>query len=114
MKRYRVIVSPRAHDQIERQTLYIGRHSGSARIARQWATRVYAAIDRLDHFPYRFDLAEEDVFRDYAIHRVVVGNCIVLYTVDEEATAVRVIGFRHGARLPRPNELPSDPADEST
>jgi len=51
-------------------------------------------------------MAEEDQHRDYPIHRRIIGNYLALYTVDEEQSTVRVIGFRHGRQLPRLGQLP--------
>jgi hypothetical protein len=35
-----------------------------------------------------------------------VGKYLLLYTVIEADRVVRVVGFRHGARLPRRGDLP--------
>jgi hypothetical protein len=40
------------------------------------------------------------------VRRVIVGNHLLLFTVDEADRQVWVIGFRHGSRLPRPEDLP--------
>jgi len=47
-------------------------------------------------------------FRAYEIRRLLIGDYILLYTIVEETRTVWVIGFRHGSRLPRPDNL-SDP-----
>jgi hypothetical protein len=67
----------------------------------------FDATDRLDQNPERFGLAEESRFRDYDIHRQVIGSYLGLYAVDDDAKIVRVIGFRHGRQLPRPEQLPT-------
>jgi hypothetical protein len=76
--------------------------------AERWINRVYDIIATLDAFPSRNALAEENRYRDYEIRRQVIGNYLALYSIDEEAATVHVIGFRHGHRLPRPSELPQD------
>lgn len=106
--KYRVVVAPVAVDKIVEYGLYIAKRSRSLKIAEDWIDRVYAAIDTLDIFPHRFDLAEEDAHRDYEIRRQVIGNYLALYTTNDDKKTVTVIGFRHGARLPRPDELPGD------
>lgn len=41
----------------------------------------------------------------YIVRRVVLGNHLILYTVDEKNATVYVVGLRHGAQLPRPRDL---------
>jgi hypothetical protein len=38
-----------------------------------------------------------------------VGSHLLLYTTDESRHTVRIVGLRHGHRLPRPGDLPSPP-----
>ena len=106
MIHYSVVVAPIAAEKIAEYGRYIAEASGSSEVAERWIDRVYATIEKLDHFPRRFELAEEDAFRDYEIRRQIIGNYLVLYTIDESRSTIRVVGFRHGARLPRPDELP--------
>jgi plasmid stabilization system protein ParE len=106
MIRYRVQVSPTAALQIGTYGIYIAEQSGSAEIAQRWIDRVYMELDTLSDWPRRFELAEENAHRDYEIRRKLIGKYLALYTVDDESHVVRVIGFRHGSRLPRPDELP--------
>jgi len=70
---------------------------------------VYDAIETLAFFPRRFALAEEDAHRPYEIRRMLIGNYLALYTIDDSVRTVKLIAFRHGARLPRPEELPEEP-----
>lgn len=67
---------------------------------------VYAELRSLDHAPRRNALAEEDRYRDYEIRRPIIGHYLALYTVDDAASVVHIIGFRHGSRLPRLGDLP--------
>jgi len=105
MKRYRVIVTPDAADRIASCASYIAHHSGSDEIARNWLLQVYSAVEELDHLPHRCELAEEDVYHASEIRRLIIGNYLALFTIDDEDSVVRVVGFRHAARLPRANDL---------
>ena len=109
MQKYRVSVSSAATDKIAEYAIYIAEQSCSLDVADRWIDRVFDAIDGLDFFPQRFGLAEEDAHRDFEIRRLVIGNYLALYHVNDDAKTVRVIGFRHASRLPRPEELPDDP-----
>ena len=107
MKTYQVRYSPHAVNLISAYADNIAERSQSLTIAERWIHSVFDAIDQLDQNPKRFGLAEESRFRDYDIHRQVIGSYLALYTVHEEAKIVRVIGFRHGRQLPRPEQLPA-------
>ena len=109
MTRYSIRVSPAAADRVADYAEFIAERSGSVDIARRWVDRVYSAIDSLAYWPRRFAFAEENDHLDYEIRRLIVGRHLVLYTVDDEDLLVKVIGFRHGSRLPRPEELPEKP-----
>jgi plasmid stabilization system protein ParE len=106
MKTYKVVVAPIAAEKIAEHGRYIAEVAGMPQTAERWIDRVYDKIAALNAFPHRFALAEEDRFRDYEIRRQIIGTYLVLYSIDEAAQAVHVIGFRHGRRLPRAAELP--------
>lgn len=53
----------------------------------------------------------ESEFVDYEVRQLVVGSHLLLSTIDEERRTVWIVGLRHGQRLPRPRELPSDPEE---
>lgn len=103
---YTVFVTVTAHEQIARYCRYIAEDQHAPENARRWSDRVYEAIESLHYHPYRCELAAENAYRDYEIRRLRIGRYLVLYSVDENQQRVYVIGFRHGARLPRPNDLP--------
>lgn len=108
MSEYTIVVAPVAAEMIRQYGCYIADQSGSVEIAKRWVDRVYDAIATLDIFPRRFGLAEEDAHRDYEIRVLIFGNYLVLYAIDDVRKIVKVVGFRHGARLPRPGELPRE------
>lgn len=108
MSNFTVVVAPVAAEKIAQYGNYIAEQSGSVEVAQRWVDRVYDAIETLEVFPRRFALAEEDAHRSYEIRRLIFGNYLALYTIDDVRKTVKVVGFRHGARLPRPDELPPD------
>jgi plasmid stabilization system protein ParE len=103
---YTVYVTEATYEQISRYVKYIAEEQRAPLNARRWQDRVYTAIESLDYHPYRCELAPENAYRDYEIRRLRIGRYLALYTIVEEQQRVYVIGFRHGARLPRPQELP--------
>ena len=68
--------------------------------------RVWSRIDDLERMPRRHSLAAEDEFVPYEVCRVILHNHLILFTIDPDEPIVYVIGLQHGARLPRPQDLP--------
>lgn len=99
MKRYRVILSEWAESQIRQQVLYIARESVDVALA--WEDRLLDAIKSLGDGPgYAID---EDAsarlgepIRRYVFER----NYLVHFRVNEVASRVEILNFRHAARLP--------------
>lgn len=103
---YRVIVTDPAFEKIREQARYIAVEQHAPEAASRWLERVLAASDTLAEMPRRCALAPENDYRPYEIRWLGVGTFVLLFTVDETARTVYVIGARHGRRLPRPGELP--------
>ncbi len=103
MKRYRVIYAPVVSHQIEAQVLFIAR--GSIDSALAWEDRLRQAIDGLAEFNgYAFDEDASDRLGQAVRKLVFESNYLIHYTVDEDATVVKVINMRHVARLPLEGE----------
>jgi len=106
--RYTVKLSVTVVEQITEYALFIAEQRRAPENAQRWLERVYAAIETLDRMPQRCVLAPENAHRPYEIRRLLIGQYLALFTIDEEKRAVHVIGFRHGHRLPRPGDLPTE------
>ena len=106
MNSYRVIVAPVAAKSIADYGQYIAEVAGKPETAERWVNHVYDKISTLDAFPQRHALAEENGQREYEIRRQIIGNYLVLYSIDEASLTVHVVGFRHGHRLPQSEILP--------
>ena len=89
--------------QIDEQVLYIARDSIDNALA--WESRLDDAIRGLaDTAGYAVDENASDRL-GVEVHKLVFeGTYLVHYTLDKPASIVRVINFRHGARLPRRGE----------
>jgi hypothetical protein len=106
MKTYRVIVAPVAAKSIGECARYIAEVGRKPETAAKWVERVYERIASLEAFPQRHTLAQENGQRNYEIRQQIIGNYVVLYSIDEAQAEVHVVGFRQGQRLPRPQDLP--------
>jgi toxin ParE1/3/4 len=107
---YRVLITAAARAKILEQARYIAVDCEAPLNAERWLERVLDAADTLAAFPRRCPLAPENDFRDFEIRRLRIGDYFLLFTIVEKNRTVWVIGFRHGSRLPRPEEL-SDPEE---
>jgi toxin ParE1/3/4 len=108
--RYRVIVTSEALASVEELLDYIAIDQQSPLTAQRWWRKAYAAVMTLEKMPHRCPYAPENAHRDYTIRMLIVDRCMFIYTVDDEARVVRVIGFRHGSQLPQSDELPDNSA----
>ena len=109
MIRYRIDISELAMRDIEHYVSYIQRQSGSIEIGLHWGGSVLEAIDTLQTMPAKFQIADEQVYCDYEIRRILIGKYLALYHVNDATRVVTVFSFRHGAQLPKREDLPRDP-----
>lgn len=111
---HRVLITRSARSRIVEQARYIASESQSLVVARRCLQQIYDAVDGLSDFLRRSALAVENDFREYEIRRLVVGRYLILFTIVEVDLTVIVIGFRHGSRLPRPDDLPEAQPDSES
>ncbi|MEN8149309.1 MAG: type II toxin-antitoxin system RelE/ParE family toxin [Planctomycetota bacterium] len=110
MTRYAVEVTDAALAAIRAQAMYIAEEARAPENARRWLERILDAVMSLEQWPRRAARAEEDGYVKFEVRRLVVGSHLLLFTLDDEQRKVWIIGLRHGHRLPRAGDLPSDPA----
>ena len=104
-------MSSQAEDSLVRFTEYVANEQQSPINAERWWRNAIKTIDSLTRFPHRCPPSPENEFRDYEIIRMILLRLgLILFSVDELAKIVRVIGFRHGSQLPWEEELPDQPA----
>lgn len=108
-KKYAVVTTATAKAAIREQVRHFAEEQQAPQNAAEWLGRVWTSIDGLEFMPLRFPPAEGYERLPYVVRRVVLDNHLILFTVDEANATVYVVGLRHGARLPRPRELPTDP-----
>lgn len=107
MSGHAVEMTASARTAILEQARFISLTKKQPRNAEQWLDSVWDAIDSLEHFPRRARLAAEDRFRSYEVRQLIVGEQILLFSIDEAQRRVWVIGLRGAAQRPRPQDLPS-------
>lgn len=102
---YRVVVSPRAVEEIEAYACYLSEVSGHVSVAERWVESVYDTLESLREMPDRYELAAENAWFEFTVRRILIGRYVAAYTVDHDTRVVRVLGFRHGARLPQESDF---------
>lgn len=105
-KHYTVIITATAKTAIHEQVRYIAVEQQAPQNAAKWLDRVWTCIDGLEFMPLRHGKAEGYDRLPYVVRRAILDDYLILFTVDEINATVYVVGLRHGARLPRPGELP--------
>jgi ParE toxin of type II toxin-antitoxin system, parDE len=111
--KYAVEITDAAFEAIQAQAKYTAIECKAPLNASRWLEQVWDVIDGLEQMPQRHNLAAEDAFKSYEVRRALAGNFLILFTIEQKARKVWVIGFRYGGRLPRPDDLPNQPPQAS-
>ncbi len=98
MAQYQVNISSIAAEEIEKFYLYIADDSPAN--AESWYFSIYDQIQTLNNFPARNPFADEDVFYDYEIRNLIVGNYRVLYRI--KGKTVEILHVKHGKMERKP------------
>jgi len=101
---YRVTISDETLAGVEEFLNYITEQQGSPLSAERWWDKALKKIFSLDRMPHRCPYAPENEFEELTIRMLIVDRCLFLFTVDEEARAVRILKFRHGSQQPNSGE----------
>ena len=114
MTEYSVEITDAAFVAIRDHARHVAIELAAPENAKRWLQRVRDAIDSLQRWPRRAPKAPEDAFVPYEVRQLVLENHLLLFTIDDEQRKVWILGLRHGARLPRPQDLPPVPPSADT
>lgn len=103
MSSYRVVIPTIVQEQITEQLLHIAEDSVQNALA--WEDRLRAAVESLSN-THGFAVDEPASERlGFTVRKLVFEKTYLIhFVVDDAAKIVRVVNFRHGARLARENE----------
>lgn len=93
---YRVIVSPRAFDDLDEILRYVKQASPANAV--KVIDRLWAATRRLNEMPHRYRVVQGFSRPGRAVRRMPVRPYLVYYRIDEANHVVRVLTIRHGHR----------------
>lgn len=103
MKQLTVILSTEVREQIDAQVLFIAEDSIDN--ALKWERRLHKAIEEMRDAPgHAVDEGASDQLGVVVRKLVFERTYLIHYTVDRSVGQIRLIIFRHGARLPRRGE----------
>jgi plasmid stabilization system protein ParE len=104
VKRLKLKITQLALDQIREQIFYIAQDSVDNALA--WEDRLLAALKGLSEFHgHAIDEDARERLGGTTQKMVFERTYLVHYEVNENAGVVTVVNIRHGARLPRKDEL---------
>jgi len=95
MLNYKVVIKPRAWEDILESAYHICEQSADDDVGSLWLESIQQHIRQLDLFPNSYSRYEVAPYRK--IHH---GRYLILYRVDDEALQVTVCRIVDGARLP--------------
>lgn len=88
--RYEVEITSQAQEQLEEIVRYIAVELQAPKSALDLLGRLERSIASLDRFPARIALTEEEPWRGFGIHKMVVKNHLVYFWIDEAKRKVHI------------------------
>jgi plasmid stabilization system protein ParE len=83
------------------QALFIAADKPAA--AEKWLTALHEQIEALESMPRRHPIAHDlSESLGFEVHRLIVGEYLLFFRVDDTAELVDVLRFRHAAQRPLP------------
>lgn len=104
---YRVIYAPSFREDIRKQVAYMVDETVAVETIESWFGKLYDLVDKLDQFPKRHpvDPIQSDA-TGCETRKMVFGDYLVFYQVDEDQKRVDLVAFVHGATR---REVPDGP-----
>ena len=103
MKQFQVTIAHSVTRQISEQVLFIAKDSIDN--ALNWEVRLLDAIRSIGRFPGLTIDEDASNRTGFPLRKYVFeGTYLVHYWIDDTTSTINIIGFRHGARLPRRGE----------
>ena len=93
---YRVIVSPRAFEELDAILEYVAGHSPAN--AAKVIAYLWKSMQALQHLPRRYRVVRGAGRPKWAVRRMPVPPYLVYYRVDEVQKVVRILTIRHGSQ----------------
>lgn len=101
MSKYRVLYTDTVIQALDKQIEYMKDEMVDEKVISSWMNRLLDSVDSLESFPNRCPIAEkESEIKGFTIRKLIFGDYITCFQVNEKQKCVEVLSFRHGAKLP--------------
>lgn len=98
MDNYKVKITEQAEVQLREILFYISNTLKEPDIAKKLFNELQKNISSLEVMPKRIALIDEEPWRSYGIHRMIVKNFLVYFWVNEDLKEVHVTAVIYGKR----------------
>ncbi|MBR5969032.1 MAG: type II toxin-antitoxin system RelE/ParE family toxin [Lachnospiraceae bacterium] len=95
LKKYKVVVSPRAAEDIDSIYCYIADEFKDIGAAEKLADKLHDAVTGLSTMPRRGSLRKTGAFANKGYRQLQVGNFTIVYRIDEERNLVIMVTVRY-------------------
>lgn len=99
VKKYKVILTPRAQSSLRRITNYL-RETASNAVAQKVRKGILETVKSLKTFPYSHEVIEEMSTEQVIYRKVLKWSYKIVFTIQEEELEVIVFQIYHGAQGP--------------
>jgi plasmid stabilization system protein ParE len=96
---YHVVYAESFVQDLSHQVEYLLRERAALSTIDRWFTKLYQIVDSLEEWPRRYPvdpIQTEATGRE--TRKLIVGDYLVFYQIDEDRLQVNVVAFMHGAR----------------
>ncbi|MBS3969460.1 MAG: type II toxin-antitoxin system RelE/ParE family toxin [Clostridia bacterium] len=98
MKRYKVLLSHPATDDLQATSRYIAEELKDPATAKKLVAKIREAVMSLSDLPTRHALVSNERFAALGIRKLPVENLIVFYVISDKDMAVKVVRILYGRR----------------
>jgi toxin ParE1/3/4 len=98
MKKWKIILTQRAEDDLDEIYTYIAETLLEPEIAKKQRNRIANSIHQLAHFPERCPLHDAEPWRSQKLRFLTVDNYLAIYKVLDESDTVSVITVVYAKR----------------
>ena len=95
---YSIIYSPEARDDLKDIYSYIAFDLLVPGIAEGQVNRIRKTIRSLDFMPSRFSIVDCEPWKSMGMHKILVDNFVVFYTVDDNQMEVSILRILYAGR----------------
>ena len=98
MDEYEIKITRQAQEQLQQIIRHIAQELKAPATAQKWLTKLEKRILSLSVFPGRVALTEEEPWHSQGVHKLVEGNFLIYFWIDEAAKVVQVTAVIYGRR----------------